>query len=602
VKEPSTAGREWPSSEPTCTEPSAHPPPDNAGLLGRLAPTQYAVPLLLAVGGLLFILNLGGYPLYTKGEPREAVTVLDIVRGGGMVLPMRAGVEVPSKPLLMHWLAAVISLAGGKVNEWTVRSPSAICSILGIIACYLYVSKLFDARSGLSAALILATTCQYLQAGTGARVDMTLTLFLEVALFEFIMIAEGLRKQPAPLYLAIAWAVLTKGPVGAVLPALVAAVWIAIRKRTDVIRKLRLGVGTLLIGAIAGGWYIAAIAVGGMAFVHKQLLAENLYRLLGSGNFHQGHAHPFYYMEGALIAGFMPWSPLAAVALFRCFTWPRKHDARLSFLLVWLVTVLVFYNLPQSKRGVYLLALYPALSSIIGIVVSNGISSPTNAIERPLQILCRILGACFIAAGGCAIIGCAMLYLRPATMQWILAQFGILVTGLPLALTDAVSKNWFATVMITCGAIAAGGYLVRLPRPAIEGPPPQLPSLAGKLLAGTVAGTIAIALSINLVIEPAIARTLSPKQFSRQADNLAESLPLYWFGSLDYAFVFYSGRDVKLVGRRDKPALMVGREEEWRLLPPDLRTGYKVVLTSNPTDLDNSGRLILLKRHDALSQ
>src|SRR5271155_2549136 len=109
--------------------------------LEDLAEPRHAWPILLIVGVALYLLNLGGYPLYTKGEPREAVTVFDIVHGGGVILPMRAGVEIPSKPLLMHWLGAIISLLAGAVNEWTVRLPSAICAIGGMIACYLYVRR-----------------------------------------------------------------------------------------------------------------------------------------------------------------------------------------------------------------------------------------------------------------------------------------------------------------------------------------------------------------------------------------------------------------------------------------------------------------------------
>jgi hypothetical protein len=71
---------------------------------------RLALAIIFAVGVLLFIVNLGGYPMYSKGEPREAVTVFDIVHGGGIILPMRAGVEIPSEPLLMHWIAALVSI------------------------------------------------------------------------------------------------------------------------------------------------------------------------------------------------------------------------------------------------------------------------------------------------------------------------------------------------------------------------------------------------------------------------------------------------------------------------------------------------------------
>src|SRR5215471_4577775 len=199
--------------------------------IGAVATPWPALLILIALGSLLFLSNLGGYPLYTKGEPREAVTVFNMVHGGGIILPMRAGVELPSKPLLMHWMAALVSLVAGGVNEFSVRLPSAGFAIAGVIVCYFYVRHLFDNVTALVAALVLATTFQYLQAGTGARVDMTLTFFMAVAFFEFILMAEGLTRRRMLLYVAIALAVLTKGPIGLILPGLVALIWIVAEKR-----------------------------------------------------------------------------------------------------------------------------------------------------------------------------------------------------------------------------------------------------------------------------------------------------------------------------------------------------------------------------------
>src|SRR5579863_1623255 len=277
--------------------PSAAPPggaADGAGGLAwfsDLAEPPLAILVLTLAGIALFLVNLGGYPFYTKGEPREAVTVFNMLHGGGFILPLRAGIEVPSKPLLMHWLAAIISMMAGGVSEWTVRMPSGLFAIGGMLAAYLYLRRLFDDRIGFLAALVLGTTVQYLQAGSGARVDTTLTFFLEIAFFEFIMIAEGLTARRMTLYFAIAMAVLSKGPVGLVLPGLVALVWIAIERRWEVLREMRLVRGAALVALLAGGWYLAAALTGGSAFVHKQLLAENLFRVVRDDAFRVGHVH-----------------------------------------------------------------------------------------------------------------------------------------------------------------------------------------------------------------------------------------------------------------------------------------------------------------------
>ncbi|MBV8360813.1 MAG: hypothetical protein JO189_23185, partial [Deltaproteobacteria bacterium] len=182
-----------------------------------------------------------------------------------------------------------------------------------------------------------------------------------------------------------------------------------------------------------------------------------------------------------------------------------------------------------------------------------------------------------------------MLFYRPAPLGWIFAQFGILVTELPAALRTAAGEHWLAIVLIPLAAIAAGACML-VSRPSIE-----------RIVAGITGGTIAIALAVNLVIEPAIANTLSPKEFAMQARERAGLRTIYYFGSLDYAFVFYSGRDVKYVSVDAPPELIVGSEEQWPLMPANFRAHYRVVLRSNPTELDGSGRLLLLRRTDASS-
>jgi 4-amino-4-deoxy-L-arabinose transferase-like glycosyltransferase len=559
--------------------------PGPVAMLDALSAPRRAIPLIAIVGALLFLFNLGGYPLYTKGEPREAVTVSDIVHGGGVILPMRAGVEIPSKPLLMHWLAAIISVVAGGISEWTVRLPSALCAIAAMLACYLYVRRLFEARAALVAALILGTAVQFVQAGRGARVDMTLTFLMEIAFFEFLAIAEGLNAQTTMLYFALALAILTKGPVGAVLPILVGIIWVAIYRRWELFSRLHLARGAAIVALIGGGWYLAAILVGGGAFIHKQILAENLYRLIPHGAAHEGHAHPFYYEEGALFAGLMPWTPVAAIALIQSLRKPRAISPRIGYLLVWTLTVLIFYNLPQSKRGVYLLGLYPALSAIVAIFLCDAIAVGDPA-PRVTALLSRAYGGILAATGFGAMLGLAILFLWPGLIGSVLQMSGILVPELTSRIAAQAHEWPFLTIAIPIVIAGAGVYLLRA-RPKIE-----------RLIVAIVVGQVGVVLAINLVIEPAIAQTLALKDFAANARKFAGHDPVGYFGNLDYGFAFYNGRDLQLTTPLDAsgPALVVSPEDDWKLVPPRLSVNYRVVLRSNPTDLDGSGRMLLLQR------
>jgi 4-amino-4-deoxy-L-arabinose transferase-like glycosyltransferase len=529
--------------------------------------------------------NLGGYPFYTKGEPREAVTVLAIATGGGVILPMRAGVELPSKPLLMHWMAALLSMLAGGVNEWTVRMPSALFGLAGVLACYYYVRRLFSPRAALFAALILGTTIQYMQSATGARVDMTLTFFMEVAFFEFLLMGEGLTRRRTLLYIAIAMAVLAKGPVGLVLPAAVALLWIAVQWRWDLIRDLKIARGAAIVAVVAGWWYVAASIIGGMAFIEKQLIAENLVRFVGASAFHEGHAHAFYYLEVALAGGFLPWTPILALVVWRAMRARRQLDPRLAYLLIWFAVVLGFYSLSHSKRGVYLLPLYPALATITGLYIADAIDAPA-ATARLVAFFSSLYGAALAIAGGGAILALAMLRIWPSALASILDPFGVTELDFTHALRACASSHLALSIVIPAAATALGIYLLRSAR------------AAHKMTLGIAAGMGLLAIATNAIIIPAIANTLSLKAFTAEVLKTVDDHPLGYLLDMDYDIAFYSRRTFPIVlfKHANKPAYLLCWESIWAQRPANMQFEYQIIMTSNPTELDGSGRLLLLRK------
>ena len=413
---------------------------------------------------------------------------------------------------------------------------------------------------------------------------MTLTFFMTVAFFEFLAIAERLSNRTTILYLALALAVLTKGPVGAALPALVAFVWIALAWRWEVLKRMRLLRGAIIVGVIGGGWYLAAIVVGGSAFVHKQLLSENLYRLIGHAGVNHGHAHPFYYEELALLAGFLPWTPILLLAIVQAVRHPRRLDPRLGYLLVWFLVVLIFYNLPQSKRGVYLLALYPALATILALYLSDAISHRAM-IARPLRAFTRGFGLFFVASGVLAVLGLALLFAAPSAIGYLLTECGIMLDQLPAALRSSAHQHGIVSLVLPLIAIVTGIYLLRA-RPRIE-----------TMFFALTVGFVAIVLAVNLVVEPAVANTLTLKGFAAATMGIANGNPVGYWGSLDYDFAFYSGRNIQFVTNPDSQIdFVVSSANDYRLMWPAMRARYQPVLRTGPTDFDGGGQMLLLKR------
>jgi 4-amino-4-deoxy-L-arabinose transferase-like glycosyltransferase len=545
-----------------------------------------APALLVVVGLLLFFINLG-HPMYTKGEPREGVTVIDLVDGQGFILPHQPLVEMPYKPPMMRWLAWLSLQAidrGGPVNELAMRLPSALLGIGTMLLCYGYGAALFDPAVGLLAALMLGTSLQFIQGATNARVDMTLTFFLVLALFEFLLMAEGRTRRWPLLYVAIAGAILSKGPVGLVLPAAVAIAWSATQGRRLLWRQYHLLGGALIVIVLAGSWYVAAAIVGGRAFVMRQLVSENLFAFFYSASLSDGHDHSMLWFFFSLLVGWLPWAgmlPWVIGDLHR-----QRRTARLSYLLIWIIGVSFFYSLAYQKRGIYLLAIYPALallSASFVIRTARGIGS-----ARGFGALAIVFGAIFsgLALGAGLLLALSALW--PAAAGDLLARAGIAVPGL-LADVAARAAQWPWLSGLLCALALACGAAIFSRR---------TPLATSALMVGSLISLIVLS---HLIFMPAISGRLTLKPFVRGAMELVGNHSVAYMEGLNYEVAFYSRRPIAVIDvpRANWPDYVVVGARDYRLHHRADLAHYSVVLRSGPTQLTGHGAMLLMARDRA---
>ena len=90
----------------------------------RSRPPVIEVLLVGAVVLALLAWPLVSPPIWARGEAREGLVVRDIVQHGRWILPRRMA-DLPSKPPLFHWVAAVAAHVAG-LSDATVRFPSAL--------------------------------------------------------------------------------------------------------------------------------------------------------------------------------------------------------------------------------------------------------------------------------------------------------------------------------------------------------------------------------------------------------------------------------------------------------------------------------------------
>lgn len=355
--------------------------------LNRCSPLALAL-ILFVLAFFMFSWRMGEGPIYRTMEGREALVMREIANSGNWVLPLRNGETIPSKPPLLHWTGVAIAQVTGSVSEWSVRFPCALFSALTVALTCLLGCRLSGREVGVLAALMLLTTPMVVEMGREAWVDPALSFFVVAALASFSSMYENEKWrgwQSWVFYLALAGATLSKGPIGYILPLLVIVVYLAVQQQLSRLRDLFFLPGVLVAIGVPLTWYLLALQQAGWAFIHKQVLQENLVRFTaGSGKRIPSTA--FFF--GPFVMSGLPWSVLFGFALWQ---FARRAPVREKgvFPLLWYFSMLMFFSISAGKRDVYLLPSYPAMALFTAEWGWARVSEQSPPLSRVLRLSAR---------------------------------------------------------------------------------------------------------------------------------------------------------------------------------------------------------------------
>ncbi|TAK75988.1 MAG: phospholipid carrier-dependent glycosyltransferase, partial [Gammaproteobacteria bacterium] len=187
--------------------------------------------LLFILGGLFFIL-LGVRPLFVPDEGRYAEIAREMTVTHDYVTPYLNGIKYFEKPALFYWLGAAAIKLGG-LQLWSIRSVNAFISLLGCLLTYVTARKLYGRLTGLLAALILGTSTLYFVMTHMVSLDLPVTVFFTASLYAFLLAYPqpmGIKRRAYfwGAAAAAALAVLTKGLIGIVFPAMIIGAWLKV--------------------------------------------------------------------------------------------------------------------------------------------------------------------------------------------------------------------------------------------------------------------------------------------------------------------------------------------------------------------------------------
>lgn len=383
--------------------------------LARLLPIVWVVFL----GGTIFLWNLGNVGLVDETEPLFAEAARQMTVTGDWITPYFNQETRFDKPPLIYWLMAIAYQTIG-VNEWAVRLPSALSAIalVGMVFYTLwrfgtlpFFSSLPHARwlaAGIGAAIMALHPLTFVWARTGVS-DMLLTSCIGLALLTFFCgYASGEPSpsvltspsphspSPTPWYLAsyafIGLSILTKGPIGLVLPGLVVLAFLLYTNNLRLLgREMHLLQGLGIILVLTLPWYVLVTLANGEAFINSFFGYHNVERFTSVVN---RHSAPWYFYFVVVLLGFAPWSVYLPIAIARLQFWKRTlwcnqpRSAQLGvFALFWFAAVFGFFSIAITKLPSYVLPLMPAATILVALFWNPPIpDSPSSKIGWDMKL------------------------------------------------------------------------------------------------------------------------------------------------------------------------------------------------------------------------
>ncbi|MBL7954255.1 MAG: glycosyltransferase family 39 protein [Flavobacteriales bacterium] len=309
--------------------------------------------IIIAAALVLFVPGLGAVHLFDWDEINFAEIAREMIVTGNWAQPRIDYLPFHEKPPLFIWLQAMsMSLFG--IDEFAARLPNALCGALTLVVLFRIGSRLRGNLFGLLWALAyVGSILPHLYFRSGI-IDPWFNLFIFLGVDALISLVREERppatgkaqRFAAQAGFFLGLAVMTKGPVGILIPGITAVVfWIGARF-THLISMKSIGSAALVFLLTVGLWALVDLARNGPEFMTGFFWRQ--VAMLTTED--AGHGGFFGYHFVVLLLGCFPASPFALQELLR----PTRSEESLQnehrrwmVMLFWVV--LILFSVVKTK-------------------------------------------------------------------------------------------------------------------------------------------------------------------------------------------------------------------------------------------------------------
>jgi 4-amino-4-deoxy-L-arabinose transferase-like glycosyltransferase len=323
--------------------------------------------------------KLGEVPPYHADENFYVESSLNMVESGDYITPVYHEKKRFAKPILYYWMV-VSSYEIFGISLSSARLPSVLFGVLSIGLVFLLGCRLFDNQVGLLSAFILPSIYLHFQISRWSTTDMTLSFFVLLALYFFVLYFQKNFKKIIYIYLfyfSLGLGFMVKGPPAILIPGLTAFVFLVVTKKKNWFVNMHIGRGLIILFILISPWFAAMLGMHGDEFINHIVGNEIKNRLVNDTPF------SFYYF-GVLFRYQLPWSLFFIFAALKQFgflgfsskkginltgrlnKWGRdignhikilfnKGNESILLCYIWILVCLILFTLLRVEHSRYML-------------------------------------------------------------------------------------------------------------------------------------------------------------------------------------------------------------------------------------------------------
>ena len=327
---------------------------------------RYILGLFIIVV-IAFFLPLGVAPLFDLDEGAFSEATREMLVNGDYITTYLNGNLRFDKPILIYWLQAISVKIFG-LNEFALRFPSALASLVWASAIFWFTNRFFGLRRAFFASLFMVTALQINIIAKASIADALLNMFIAISMFTLYLYYFNKEKKYLYLaFLSIALGTLTKGPVAIMIPLVVTLIFYIINgKFMDWLKMIFNPIGVLIFLVVALPWYIAEYIAQGDVFIEGFFLKHNIGRFKSAMENHSG---TLLYFIPVLLIGLLPFTHF----IFKIFADIKQiiKDELKLYLIIWFSFVFIFFSLSGTKLPHYIIYGYTPIFILSSLYIDR---------------------------------------------------------------------------------------------------------------------------------------------------------------------------------------------------------------------------------------